>query len=151
MTDVNPKNNSQSLLAAQAQPSNNIPAGLRQSSSEDLVSQSLESQGILASQPRTDLKEGSQDFNASTSLGASINESMMMPAETLADGVPDLFQLARISAGDDEVLAPESRWQKSAKMMDQRIRQNPFAYIAGALSLGLIVGRRLGSNRHPTM
>jgi hypothetical protein len=32
-------------------------------------------------------------------------------------------------------------------VVDQKIRQNPYAYIAGALGLGLMVGRRLISGR----
>jgi hypothetical protein len=147
MTDLNPQDNSQGLLASQAQPSNDIPAGLRQSASEDMIPQPFESQGILASQPRSDLDEESQDFDAATSIGASINESMMMPPETLAGDVPDLSQLANISSADDQTLSPETMWQKQAKMMDRKIRQNPYAYIAGALGLGLMVGRSLGSSR----
>lgn len=144
MTDLNPQDNSQGLLASQAQPSSSIPDNLRQTSADDMIPPSLEGQGILASQPRADLDEG---FDAATSVGASINESMMMPSQTLAGDVPDLSQLAQISAGDDEDLAPQTLWQKQAKVMDQKIRQNPYAYLAGALGLGLMVGRSLGSSR----
>lgn len=147
MTDLNPQDNSQGLLASQAQPSSDIPSTFRPTSSEDMIPQPLDSQGILASRPQSDIDADSQDFDAATSLGASINESMMMPSETLAGDVPDLSQLASISADDDEALSPETMWQKQAKMMDQKIRQNPYAYIAGALGIGLILGRSLGSSR----
>lgn len=155
MTDLNPQDNSQGLLASQAQPSSGIPDNLRQTSSEDMIPQPLDSQGILASQPQLGLESESQDFDAATSIGASINESMMMPSETLATDVPDLSQLASISAGadmerglgSDDELAPKTMWQKQAKVVDQKIRQNPYAYIAGALGLGLVVGRSLISGR----
>jgi hypothetical protein len=147
MTDLNPQQTSQGLLAGQPQISSEIPETLRPSSSEDMIPQPLDYQGILASQPQTGLDADAQDFDAATSVGASINESMMMPKETLAGNVPDLSQLASISAGDNEDLAPESMWQKQSKLMDQKIRQNPYAYIAGALGLGLVLGRSLGSSR----
>jgi hypothetical protein len=147
MTDLNPQQNSQGLLAGQPQFSSEIPETLRPSSSEDMIPQPLNSQGILASHPQTDRDTDAQDYDAATSVGASINESMMMPKETLATDVPDLSQLANISAGENEALAPETMWQKQTKIMDQKIRQNPYAYIAGALGLGLVLGRSLGSGR----
>jgi hypothetical protein len=147
MTDLNPQDPSQGLLASQAQPSSEIPGNLRQSSSDDMIPQPLDSQGILASESQSGLDTESQNFDAATSIGASINESMMMPSETLAGDVPDLSQLASISAGSDEELAPQTLWQKQAKVVDQKIRQNPYAYIAGALGLGLMVGRSLISGR----
>jgi hypothetical protein len=147
MTDLNPQDNTQGLLASQAHPSSDIPGNLRQTSSEDMIPQPLDSQGILASQPQSGLDSESQDFDAATSIGASINESMMMPSETLATDGPDLSQLAAISAGSDDELAPKTMWQKQAKVVDQKIRQNPYAYIAGALGLGLVVGRSLISGR----
>lgn len=155
MTDLNPQEPSQGLLASQAQPSSEIPANLRQTSPEDMIPQPLDSLGILASKPQSNLDTEAQGFDAATSIGASINESMMMPAQTLAADVPDLSQLASISAsadmertlGSDDELAPETMWQKQAKVVDQTIRQNPYAFIAGALGLGLVVGRSLISGR----
>jgi hypothetical protein len=144
MTDLNTQDRSQGLIAAQAQPSQEIPGNLRQLSTEDMVPQPLTSQGILASPSEADA-----DPDVATSIGASINESMMMPIETLPGNGPDLTQLASIAAGSDEELAPPGLWQKQAKAMDEKIRQNPYAYIAGALGLGLVVGRSLvsGQNR----
>jgi hypothetical protein len=141
MTDLNPQEHPQGLLASQAQPSSDIPGNLRQTSSEDMIPLPLDSQGILASQPQSSLDSESQDFDAATSIGASINESMMMPSETLAGEAPDLSQPA------DTGLTQETVWQKQAKVMDQKIRQNPYAYIAGALGLGLFVGRSLIAGR----
>ncbi|HET9240504.1 MAG TPA: hypothetical protein VFO10_24785 [Oligoflexus sp.] len=149
MTDLNPQDNPQGLLASQAQPSSDIPGNLRPTSSEDMIPQPLDSQGILASRPQSGLDSESPDFDVTTSIGASINESMMMPSETLVGDGPDISASSdtMFAQGSDDELASQTMWQKQAKVMDQKIRQNPYAYIAGALGLGLVVGRSLISGR----
>ncbi|MDQ3232999.1 MAG: hypothetical protein M3Q07_14365 [Pseudobdellovibrionaceae bacterium] len=107
----------------------------------------LNSQGILAAQPQTGTEPESENFDASTSVGASINESLMMPTESLAAGLPDLQQPLGLSADDDSA-SEEAVWQKQIKAMDQKIRQNPYPYIAGALGLGLILAKSLSLGRN---
>ncbi|WP_141736231.1 hypothetical protein [Oligoflexus tunisiensis] len=148
MTELNPQETPRGSLTATSQSSTDIPTHLRPDSSEDMIPQPLNSQGILGDQSLAAGEAETEDFDVATSVGASINESMMMPRETLAAEQSDLRQTASLSQQDDDMMASEeTMWQKQVKVVDQKIRQNPYAYIAGALGLGLMLGRSMSSGR----
>lgn len=107
----------------------------------------LNSKIVAGAQPQFDAESEQNDFDPTTSLGASINESMMMPPQALAPGLPDMPDFREAAALGDyygsQETEEEGMWQKQVKAVDQSIRQNPYAYIAGALGLGIILGKSL--------
>jgi hypothetical protein len=148
MTELNPQETPRGALASTSQTSPEIPGNLRPTSSEDMIPQLLNSQGILGHQSLEAGEPEADDYDVETSVGASINESMMMPRETLAAEQSRLHATASVSSQDNDLTAPEETgWQKQMKVVDQKIRQNPYAYLAGALGLGLILGKSMSSGR----
>jgi hypothetical protein len=76
----------------------------------------------------------------------------MMSSESLAAGLPDLRQTANLGTDFDEETASEDAvWQKQMKAVDQKIRQNPLPYIAGALGLGLMIGKSMSFGRNHSL
>jgi hypothetical protein len=154
MTELNPEESPRGSLPPSAA-SSEIPSHLRPSSEEDMLPHHLSSQGILGNPSNPSLPEGeaeADDYDVETSVGASINESMMMPRETLAAGANHPRPAESLSSPQEDTPAPEaSLWQKQMKLMDQKVRQNPYAFLAGALGVGLMLGRSMGSSRSHTL
>lgn len=93
--------------------------------------------GSPLERPQSD--QDNLNLDASTSLGASINESLMMPAETLSNHPSGLGEPA-LPIETSTLERQEGRGQLS-RIITQKILQNPYACIAAAAGLGFILGK----------
>lgn len=88
-----------------------------------------------------DAQSDDPTYDASVSLGASINESLMMPVETLSTSSEE--PEAAVLAEDNKTrrVSDQSKIKKQAQALNQKIRKKPYAYIIGVMGLGLILGK----------
>jgi len=103
-----------------------------------------------------------QDFPASSSLGATVNEDMMMPEETLA------ILEVEYEANDSENPSEQDNWEAMTNQetpnpdeggmeavreyltkIYKGIQNRPLPFVLGAAGVGFICGRLLGAASRP--